>query len=159
MAQTSAILDIYNHFDALSVTVGGVTPRVYDMDELPNRIERAQLPARLLFPVGAPLSSGPTHGRYVTLDSIGRMAWRVRDLCLWRALGQGVGFRTIMPTLIDYSGKYSDALVAQRGILDNQAYIDTWQIVPTVIEWPDGSGAWYFAVDAVVDVIEYLTRQ
>ena len=149
----SRILDIYDTIAALSITVGSVTPTVLDVDELPNTVDTDRLPTRLLMPLGSIATGGAREMRFVTLDSITNVTWVIRDLCLWRPVGRGIGYKTIVPTLIEYAGKYLDALRANRQ-MTHTAYVQRADIQPRVIEWPESSGKWYYAVDATIEVAE-----
>jgi hypothetical protein len=152
----SNILGIYNAIEALTVTVGTVTPTVLDVDELPNSLETAQLPARLLLPVATFDQSAEGSLSWVTLKGLTRVRWRIRDLCLWRPVGQGIGLRTIMPILVQYCGLYLDEMTDNRDIMDG-AHLDPVRIEPRAVEWPEQSGKYYWAIDAVIEVSEYLS--
>ena len=91
--------------------------------------------------------------RFVTLDSITNVTWTIRDLCLWQAVGRGIGYKTVMPTLVEYAGKYLDQLRANRQ-MTHTAYITGANVYPTVVEWPEQSGRLFYAIDATVDVAE-----
>jgi hypothetical protein len=161
MPVASDIIDIYAAIEALTVTVDSVTPTVYDLDELPNTADTANLPARLLFPMasfGGFGSAGQATMRWVTLNSITQVTWLIRDLCLWQPTGQGVGFRTIAPTLMKYAGLYLDKMTANRE-LTIQSYIaqDGLIIQPGVIEFPDQSGRQFFGINAQLTVIEHVS--
>jgi hypothetical protein len=150
----SHILDIYDTIAALSITVGTTTPTVNDVDALPNSMDTAHLPTRLLMPLGTFRGAGGARDmRFVTLDSITNTTWSIRDLCLWQAVGQGIGYKTIVPTLVEYAGLYLDALRANRQ-MTHGAYIIGAQVSPTVVEWPEQSGRYFYAVDVTVDVAE-----
>jgi hypothetical protein len=110
----SSITSIYAALAAVTVTTtSGKTPTVYDLDELPESISTAILPARLLIPVG----SNPGEGRMAEFYAIGTQMtvnWQVNDLMLWQASEQGRGLQEFAPELVDYCGKYLDAMRAFR---------------------------------------------
>jgi hypothetical protein len=157
MGYNSNILGIYNAIEAISVTVGSVTPTVYDSDELPDIVDTWGVPLRLLLPV-SDLGDG-MEGRitYTALQKASRVQWRIRDLCLWEQVGQGIGLRTIMPTLVEYAGKYMDAMTDNRALMDGAHLDNDTKIEPRILEWPDRSGQWFYAVDAVLVVSEFLS--
>ena len=150
----SQILSIYDTIAAWTITVGTVTPTVLDVDELPNTADSWRLPTRVLMPVGSFAGGGGARNqRFVTLDSITNVTWTIRDLCLWRLVGRGIGYKTIMPILVEYAGLYTDAVRAERQ-MTHGAYIQAANVQPTVLEWPDGSGRMFYAIDATIDVAE-----
>jgi hypothetical protein len=149
----SQILSIYDTIAGLSITVGTVTPTVLDVDDLPNNADSWRLPTRLLLPLGAFSGGGARDMRYVTLDSITNVTWTIRDLCLWRTVGQGTGYRSIMPTIVEYAGKYLDQLRANRQ-MTHTAYIQRANVTPTIVEWPEQSGRYFYAIDATIEVAE-----
>src|SRR5690606_7336213 len=109
----SQITAIYDTLAGLSITAGGKTPVVRDLDQLPDSAETAHLPARLLLPSGVLGPSATNEGQYVTINKgLLQVTWHIRDLCLWRPIGQGLGLASIMPTLVEYAGKYFDAITA-----------------------------------------------
>jgi hypothetical protein len=161
MPVASDIIDIYDAIEALSVTVDGVTPLIYDLDELPNTADTAHLPARWLFPLASFGGFGrdtQAAMRWVTLNSITQVTWQIRDLCLWRPTGQGIGWKTIAPTLVKYAGLYVDKMTANRQ-LTIQSYIaqDGLFVQPGVIEFPDQSGRRFYGINAQLTVIEHVS--
>lgn len=149
----SQILSIYDTIAGLTVTVGTTTPTVLDVDQLPNSADSWRLPTRLLLPLGAFGGGGANDMRFVTLDSITNVTWSIRDLCLWQTVGQGTGYKSIMPTIVEYAGKYLDQLRANRQMTTG-AYIQRASVTPTVVEWPEQSGRYFYAVDATIEVAE-----
>lgn len=150
----SQILTIYDTIAALSITANSKTPSVMDVDALPNTMDTAPLPIRILMPLGTLAGvGGANDSRFVTLDSITNTRWTIRDLCLWQAVGQGIGYKTIVPVLVEYAGKYLDAIRANRQ-MTHTAYIQRVSVQPMVVEWPEQSGRFFYAIDSTVDVDE-----
>ncbi len=150
----SQILSIYDTIAALSITVGTKTPTVFDLDELPNTADSVRLPTRLLMPLGAFADAGGARDmRFVTLDSITNTTWTIRDLCLWQTVGAGIGYKTIIPVLVEYAGLYLDALRANRQ-MTSAAWVQRASVQPSVVEWPEGSDRMFYAIDATIEVAE-----
>ena len=151
----SVILSIYDAIAAISVTVSGTTPTVYDLDELKDSYKSADLPARLLLPVGVDAPADAREGQFIALGSTTRTRWRITDLMLWKMAGRpGTGLDAVAEDLVAYAGAYVEALRSNRGLGLSTVVIDAWQATPMVVEWPDGSGNAFFAVKCYVDVIE-----
>jgi hypothetical protein len=150
----SQILSIYDTIAGWTITVSSKTPTVLDVDALPNTADTARLPTRLLMPLGTFAGAGGARdSRFVTLNSITNTTWTIRDLCLWQAVGQGIGYKTIVPVLVEYAGKYLDAVRASRQ-MTHTAYIQRVDVQPTVVEWPEQSGRFFYAIDATLEVAE-----
>jgi hypothetical protein len=58
-----------------------------------------------------------------------------------------------MPIIVEYAGKYLDQLRANRQ-MTHTAYIQGASVTPTVVEWPEQSGRYFYAVDATIEVAE-----
>lgn len=155
----SQLLAIYDAIAAMSVSAGGVTPQVWDVDEVRDSVHTAHLPVRILLPHGE-FAGGGALGqgfRPVTLDSIARGTWLITDLCLWRPVGQGLGTRDIGDVLVEYCGAYATALVTRGRGTTHQSFINGWDIAAGVYAFPESSGNWFWGVRAVVQVDEIIS--
>lgn len=152
----SNIVAIYNALEAVTVTTtAGVTPTCYDLDELPESISTANLPCRLLLPVGA----NPTEGREGEFIAIGTgmtYVWNITDVMLWQASEQGIGLRESAPQLVDYAGKYADAMRGFKCPYANSA-LESVSITCGEYEWPAGSGRYFAGVLCQLQVREVLS--
>jgi hypothetical protein len=151
----SSITSIYAALAAVTVTTtSGKTPTVYDLDELPESISTAILPARLLIPVG----SNPGEGRMAEFYAIGTQMtvnWQVNDLMLWQASEQGRGLQEFAPELVDYCGKYLDAMRAFRCPVSDTA-LTSLDMIPGIYEWPVSSGSFYSGVLCQLTIQEHV---
>jgi hypothetical protein len=151
----SSITSIYAALAAVTVTTtSGKTPTVYDLDELPESISTAILPARLLIPVG----SNPGEGRMAEFYAIGTQMtvnWQVSDLMLWQASEQGRGLQEFAPELVDYCGKYLDAMRAFRCPVSDTA-LTSLDMIPGIYEWPVSSGNFYSGVLCQLTIQEHV---
>ena len=135
----SVITQVYDALsDVVVTTTGGVTPRAYDLHELPQSVNTAQLPCRLLLPVG----NEPGEGREGTFIAVGTsmvIIWTINDLMLWQPINQGLGLKEFAPELVDYCGKYWDMVRTFRCPATNTA-LESANMTPGVYEWPISSG-------------------
>lgn len=153
----SEITDIYESLAGLSVSLSdGTTPYAYNLDELPEAVTTAQLPCRLLLPV----SSNPGEGREGTHIAIGTamsIVWQITDLMLWQVSEQGLGLREFAPLLVDYSGKYLDAMRAWGKCPSDNSTLQNVSITPGMYEWPSGSGRSYAGVLCILQILEVVS--
>ncbi len=153
----SEITDIYKSLAGLQVSLSdGTTPYAYNLDELPEAVTTAQLPCRLLLPV----SSNPSEGREGTHIAIGTamsIVWQITDLMLWQASEQGLGLREFAPLLVDYSGKYLDAMRAWGKCPSDNSTLQTVSITPGMYEWPSTSGRYYAGVLCILQILEVVS--
>ncbi len=144
-------------FDALSkktVIANGVTPNVYDIDELVNRIDTADLPARFLseieggtfelFHLG--VSNGKTNNQ---------ITWTIQDKLLWRPVGLGGKRGEAMADLAEYAANYAEMLREMREPASCMV-LDDVSIVVGRIEWPEQTGQFYLGCTVVLTVKEQL---
>lgn len=156
----SQLLSIYDAIAAMSVTAGGQTPTVWDVDDIRDSVQTGHLPVRILLPHGdfRGGGSGGQAFRPITLtNSISKGTWNIVDLCLWRPVGQGLGMRDIGPTLVEYCSAYVTALVGINRGTTYQSYLTGWEIAAGVYAYPEPSDNWFWGVRAVVQVDEIIS--
>lgn len=152
----SAVLAIYAHIAAMDVTVGGVTPQAYDLAALPDAVESAMLPCRLLLPMdtrgeGRDLS-------FLALANTMRLTWHVTDLLLWRLGDTGIGLEDIAATLVGYAGAYAEVLRANRAFGQAQAHLLSASFRYGTYRYPDTDGGLlYDGVEVTLDIEEVLS--
>jgi hypothetical protein len=153
----SAITNIYESLADLEISLtDGTTPYVYGLDELPESITTAILPCRLLLPV----SSEPGDGRDGTHIAIGTamsIIWQITDFMIWQPSEQGLGMREFAPKLIDYCGKYLDAMRAWGKCPHQNSTLEGVGITPGEYEWPRGSGKLYSGVICRLQIREVVS--
>lgn len=156
----SQLLAIYDAIAGMSVSVGSVTPDVWDVDEIRDSVHSAQCPVRILLPHGDFRGGGSGGGqnfRYATLNSIARGTWQIVDLCLWQPIGQGPGIRKIGPELVEYCSSYATAIVGLQRETTYQSFITGWSVAAGVYVFPEPSDNWFWGVRAVVEVDELIS--
>ena len=153
----SEIVQIYNSLANLSVsTSGGVAPIAYNLSALPEAINTAHLPCRLLLPVNANPGEG-REGMHIALGTGMSIIWQLNDLMLWQTSEQGVGLREYAPILVDYSGKYLDAMRVWGKCPYQNSTLEGVAITPSEYEWPRGSGRFYAGVLCQLQIREVLS--
>lgn len=152
----SVISDIYDALDAVTVTTtSGTTPTCYDLDELPESITTAILPCRLLLPLGNTPGEG-REGQFISIGTTMSIIWQVNDLMLWQASEQGEGLREFAPELVDYCGKYLDAMRSFRCPYTGTA-LQSVNMIPGEYEWPRGSGRYFAGVLCQLNIREVVS--
>jgi len=153
----SVVSTIYANLAAVSVKVGStnIEPTVYELDELPENIATAHLPCRLLLPLGGDPTEG-RDGEFIAIGTGVTVNWQISDLMLWQSSEQGIGLREYAPTLVEYCGKYVDAMRAFRCPATNTA-LESFSVTPGEYEWPRGSGRFYAGVLCRLNIKEVLS--
>lgn len=153
----SEITSIYTALAAITVTTtSGSTATVFDLDELKNRINTSDLPVRMLLPVGDDTRGEGREGAFVAIGTTMTIDWQVSDLMLWQPLGQGEGLREYAPELVDYCGKYIDAMRTFKCPTSNSSLTGVY-MMPGIYEWPMGEGVYYAGVLCQLTIHEVLS--
>ena len=152
----SVIRNVYNALAAVTVTTtGGITPTAYDLDELLENVNTAQLPCRLLLPLGDNPGEG-REGQFIAIGTTMSITWQVNEIMLWKASEQGLGLREFAPELVDYCGKYLDAMRAFKCPYANTS-LQSVNMIPGEYEWPRGSGRYFAGVVCNLSIKEVLS--
>lgn len=152
----SAINNIYSALAAIEVTTtSGKTPKVYNLSSLLESIHTANLPCRLLLPLGDNPGEG-REGQFINIGTTMTITWQINDLMLWQASEQGLGLRQFAPELVDYCGKYIDAMRTFRCPVANTA-LESVYILPGEFEWPRGGGRYFAGVLSQLQIKEALS--
>lgn len=153
----SGIVQVYDSLSKVVVTTtSGITPHAYDLDELLDSINTAQLPCRLLLPVGNEPGEG-REGSHIAIGTAMTIVWQIKDLMLWQATEQGLGLKQFAPELVDYAGKYLDAMRAWGKCPYANTTLERVNIVPGEYEWPRMSGRFYAGVLCQLSVREVVS--
>lgn len=158
---TSILLTIYDDLEAMAVTYVNkssvsTNPNCFNLDEIPASVQTAQLPCRILLPVGQGQSGTPTA---TILRGAGVQAqWNITDLFLLETAARDAGIYIQAPVLMRYSVAYAEALGKQFQFVhgySTESLTISSSIVPGMYEYPAGSGVWFYGVkcDVVIDEI------
>ena len=152
----SEITSIYTALEAVTVTTtGGDTPTVYGLDDLKQSMESADMPCRLLLPVGDDTRGEGRDAQFVSIGTTMTVDWIVSDLMLWKATEQGLGLREFAPELVDYCGKYLDAMRSFKCPSSNSS-LSGVSMIPGIYEWPSMSNKYYSGVLCQLTIHEVL---
>lgn len=160
---TSNIAAAYAALDATNITFSlrgaDRTPAVKTLSELPNIVNAADLPMRLLLSVDGvgeasdmqflTLGQGTAGGSYT-------VTWRIVDLMLAATQASGSGAKDVALSLVTYCGKYMDMARNSRNLASG---ISIQKAVPSagIYEFPAGSGNMFFGVQVIIDLVEIVS--
>lgn len=152
---SSRLRDIYRAIQETNVSINGVPIPCRGLDNLDSRVSRANLPVRLLLPVGSNAS-----GRSITiLDAAGmgrQGVWTIPELALLGEVAQGQGLEEFAGALVDYVVAFEDAIVERRTQMQQSFIITNIAVDTGEFEWPRESTAWYFGVRTLYTVTELI---
>jgi len=157
---SSILLTIYDDLAAMAVTyvdksAANATPTVYNLSAIPSSVSTAQLPCRILLPIGQGQGGTPTA---TILRGAGVEAqWIVTDLYLCETAARDAGIYILAPVLMRYVVAYAEALGIQfqfRHGYSTESLTISSSIVPGMYEYPAGSGTWFYGVKCDVTIDE-----
>lgn len=154
----SVVRDIFTNLAAQSVaftTEGGiaVTPTALDLHQIKPRVDVADLPVRLVYPLGPYVAA--SGAEYVAMGRGTTVRWKLLDDMLWASALSGATIWSVLPDLVRYAGAYADMLadfrqpVAANG--SSRTSLEEWDITPAVIQWGETQ---YLGVRATLTVQE-----
>lgn len=148
----SDLSGIYDALEAMNVTLNAAVVQVFNYDALPDSIQTAQLPCRLLHPLGEqPLGSTTPF----TLAGTGlQFGWTLFDLFLLRPVGQGIGLKDAAPDIVNYMEAYATALKANVKLVGHTVTITGGTFDPAIFAYPRGGAAIYFGVMVSLKITE-----
>ena len=157
MAATSQLSTIYATIAAATVTVGTTTVTALNGATLTESVESAQLPVRLILPIGGQATgSTPTPRTFANRTEGGVLVveWTITDLLLWRGIDAGIGLSDLTPDLVTYCANYLSIV----GSLRKARWSVTGITFPMIggIEWPMSSNRWYSGVQAQLVIKEIV---
>lgn len=164
MPSASVIRTIYATLASKAVTVsdsvayGTKTPPVFDLAALPDYVDSAKLPCRLLLPFGtAKAEERDVH--FIALGNTVKATWHVIDLLLWRPVEEGIGINSVAADLMTYCAEYVAMVRAARGGTNfvTQTVIKSVNLTPDTWEYPPGSGTFFWGVECALDIDEVLS--
>lgn len=158
---TSILSTIYSQLAAMTVsytdrTGASATPTVYSLATIPAHVETAQLPCRILLPIG---QGGGTNNLRVLNGSGVVASWSITDLFLLCPEAQQEGLYIQAPVLISYAGAWARAIGQQYRFLSapsTETRTITAAILPGMWEYPTQSGVFYYGVKCDLAVEELI---
>lgn len=151
----SQIEEIFAAIKGQAVTANGRTPTVLNVAEIRGEIQPADCPVRLLLPTGWRAPESDFH--FVALGKTNTVTWHIADLCLWRPLGEGEVDSSVFLELVRYAAAYVDVLRGFRSPTAQSHVVRAIPDVPPLVEWPVGSGRWFYGVEFVLEIQEVIS--
>lgn len=155
----SVVRQIYTNIAASPVaftTEAGdaVSVAAWDLHQIRPRVAQADLPARLLYPMGPYSAASPSE--YVAIGTGSTVKWRILDDMLWLPATSGNAIWDVMPDLVRYAGAYADMIALMRqpvpgAVAGSRTTLEGWDIAPALIQWGETS---YFGVRVSLTVQE-----
>lgn len=153
----SQIEEIYTAFKNSVVTVGSKSITVKEPATLPNSIQTANLPLRLLTPISR-FSTGFATSNSTWNSGQGsqknQIDWVITDLFLYDALNQQIGVKALSSPLVEYCKNYLDMMANFE--LPSSCWISNISLRCDVFDYPIGIGIFYYGVIALVSVTEKI---
>jgi hypothetical protein len=149
----SQIEAIFDAIAAVSITVDGtaLTGRLL----ADSGTEVNVTPARIISPL-AKKDEGENAVQF-TIGNQYTVNWTITDLLLFRPVKDGTGLEYNMPHLVDYMGKYIDAIRANNKLsFAKHVAITSAKIEVGVYEYPVGSENWYYGCMGTLKVTEII---
>ena len=156
----SILLQIYDDLEAMNVTYlnksnVSVTANCFNLDEIPASVSTAQLPCRILLPIGQG-TGGVSNARI--LQGAGVIAqWNISDLFLLETAARDAGLYIQAPVLMRYCVAYAEAFGKQWQFIhgwNTESLSLSSSIVPGMYEYPSGSGTWFYGVKCDLTIEE-----
>lgn len=154
----SQIVNIYDRIAAVTIPYAGVNPAVYHLDTVPNVVENALLPVRLIIPMS---NRQGEDFNFIALGNGARIVWTIQDILLARPAAQQRGPMSALRDLTVYCGAYADAMRSFRepgqASAGTRTTLDRLAVDVVTYEWPSSGGVWYWGAIATLTISEYLT--
>ena len=156
----SILLDIYDDLEAMTVTYldkssASATANCFNLDEIPSSVQTAQLPCRILLPVGQGQGGAPN--AQVLAGAGIRATWQVTDLFLLEAAARDAGLYVQAPVLMRYVVAYTEAFGKEfqfaHGFSTESKSLSV-SAIPGMYEYPAGSGSWFYGVKCDLTIEE-----
>ena len=151
----SVLTDIYATIAAQAITVNGQAVDVLDLGALPNAVESATLPVRLLQPFNA-RGEGALQSFWTPGRGVRTIIWGIADLLLWRTSAAGIGLLDIAPDLIAYKVQYADLLSELRDAPQSRWSVTNCTMEVQTFDYPIDGGRWYDGVICQLQITEII---
>ena len=153
---SSQLVSIVATLAAQPVALGTGTVLGVTGADLPDSLESAQVPLRLLLPTGGRQEVAASLGKTFASGGQGVTVaeWEISDILFYRALGAGIGMTDLAPVVSGYCAAYLSIFAPLR----TQRWSVTAVRFPAIggFEWPLGSERWWSGVQATVTIKEII---
>lgn len=147
------LAEICTSLAAQEVTLGGTRVPAFDAKDTPTALTSGQLPCRLIL-IGNDKGKGGS-GDFIATGSLTRVVWTLSDILFLSPAGSGYQRHEIEPTLREYQDLYVKIMRRWRDAGVSQANVEDWQSTLSTVEYPAGSGHWYWTVVNIVRIADY----
>lgn len=147
----SHLPDIVNAIKALAITYNGKAIGTRSGETLNNSAEIADLPVRIFSAMGT--MGGQAVRRTFGSGAVMSMRWEIVDVLLGQRLDLSRGIKDQSAALVQYAANYAEAI---RLISNDHYTLDDVTIRPGTVEWPNGSGTYFYGVECTVTVKEII---
>lgn len=156
MAQHSKLRGIYKAIEGTNIELNGKTVKCRGLDNFSIVVNTANLPLRLLLPVGS--NANGRNLSVISADHTGRSAvWLIPELALLAPVAAGQGLEEFAGDLVDYVVLYERAILDRRADFADQGFFITNMALDTgMFEYPAESGKFYFGVRSNLTVQELI---
>jgi len=137
----TGVRDIYAALSEMAV--GDVVCR--NLDEIKLEVAPADCPIRLLLP------STEGEMNFVGIGPTSRVAWRIRDLCLWQPMRAGTGIEQCGDDMLAYLELYQAGVRALRNPTTGSSITNVVYTMSPVA-WANSD---FWAIDIILEVEEY----
>jgi hypothetical protein len=156
----SILLDIYNDLESMTVSYlnkdnVATNPNCFDLNEIPASVQTAQLPCRILLPIGQ--GQGGSNNLQVLRGAGLKATWSITDLFLLETAARDAGLYIQAPVLMRYVVAYSEALGIKFQFVhgwNTESLTISASVIPGMYEYPAGSGTWYYGVKCDLTIEE-----
>lgn len=153
----SVIQNVYDAISELELTIGERILTCAKPSSVPNIITTAHLPLRILTPLSrfsnqfamAANSFNPNEG-----SGVNNIFWTITELFLLTPISQGSGIRFQNDALVEYCAEFFEKLGDGSLQLPTNTWIQNVTFRPDIIEYPLGTGQFYFGVVGVFTISE-----
>lgn len=152
----SKLRECYKVIENTTIHLDGKVVRCRGLDNLQTQVSTANLPLRLLLPVGS--NANGRNLSMISADHTGRAAtWLIPELMLLAPVGAGQGLEEYAGPLVDYVVEYEYAILDRRSDYSTEGFLISNMALDTgIYEWPAGSDKWFFGVRSNLTVQELI---
>jgi hypothetical protein len=151
---TSQIREVYNQLAQQTIKDdNGKAYKAKDLDELPNKVEEADLPIRLLLPFNA-RSGGQNYTFLNYGHTDAEIDWLITDLLLLRSGGLGRGPIDEAENTILYARAYAEFLTTWGVVSGKPLWVANAQFTPGIWTWPTGTANQFYGVEVQLTIRE-----
>jgi hypothetical protein len=136
---------------ALALSYNGKNTGTRSGETINNTAEIADLPVRIFSALGT--MGGQAVRRTFGAGSVLSMRWEITDILLGQRLELSRGIKDQSAALIQYAADYAEAI---RSLSAGNYTLDDLAIRPGTVEWPQGSGTYFYGVECTVTVKEIV---